>query len=143
MGSESSSLFEEQHGLRDQFSSAYRGFLAATWQSAQALNSINETIVPSAQNLLRESGWWSRCSDVKPREPKLGTNDPRQAVEAGRQLGGIVQIDDAYLGGERNGGKAGRGSENKIPFVFAVGVKTGSGSFTMVPPKNGAQSSGS
>ncbi len=29
--------------------------------------------------------------------------------EANRKLGGIVQLDDAYLGGERNGGKAGRG----------------------------------
>lgn len=42
--------------------------------------------------------------------------------EAQRQLGGTVQIDDAYLGGERNGGKAGRGSENKVPFVIAVEV---------------------
>ncbi|AZK88883.1 IS1595 family transposase [Xanthomonas oryzae pv. oryzae] len=40
--------------------------------------------------------------------------------EAKRKLGGIVQLDDAYLGGERNGGKAGRGSENKRPFVIAV-----------------------
>lgn len=40
--------------------------------------------------------------------------------EAGRKLGGVVQLDDAYLGGERNGGKAGRGSENKRPFVIAV-----------------------
>lgn len=40
--------------------------------------------------------------------------------EAGRQLGGIVTMDDAYLGGERNGGKAGRGSENKVPFVIAL-----------------------
>ncbi len=40
--------------------------------------------------------------------------------EASRQLTGIVQIDDAYLGGERNGGKRGRGSENKRPFVVAV-----------------------
>jgi len=40
--------------------------------------------------------------------------------EADRRLGGIVQLDDAYLGGERNGGKAGRGSENKRPFVIAV-----------------------
>lgn len=40
--------------------------------------------------------------------------------EASRKLGGVVQIDDAYLGGERNGGKAGRGSENKRPFVVAV-----------------------
>jgi hypothetical protein len=35
-------------------------------------------------------------------------------------LGGQVQVDDAYLGGERTGGKAGRGSENKVPFVAAV-----------------------
>jgi hypothetical protein len=35
-------------------------------------------------------------------------------------LDGQVQVDDAYLGGERTGGKAGRGSENKVPFVAAV-----------------------
>jgi hypothetical protein len=40
--------------------------------------------------------------------------------EANRRLGGLVQLDDAYLGGERNGGKPGRGSENKRPFVVAV-----------------------
>ena len=40
--------------------------------------------------------------------------------EEGRQLTGFVQIDDAYLGGELNGGKPGRGSENKQPFVIAV-----------------------
>ena len=38
------------------------------------------------------------------------------------RLGGTVQLDDAYLGGERTGGKAGRGSENKVPFVAAVSV---------------------
>ena len=40
--------------------------------------------------------------------------------EDGRQLDGRVEIDDAYLGGERSGGKSGRGSENKVPFVAAV-----------------------
>ena len=35
-------------------------------------------------------------------------------------LRGIVHIDDAYFGGELNGGKAGRGSENKVPFVAAL-----------------------
>jgi ribosomal protein L37AE/L43A len=40
--------------------------------------------------------------------------------EEDRQLTGRVEIDDAYLGGERSGGKPGRGSENKIPFVAAV-----------------------
>jgi len=37
-------------------------------------------------------------------------------------LSGQVQVDDAYLGGERSGGKAGRGSENKVPFVAAVSL---------------------
>ncbi len=40
--------------------------------------------------------------------------------EADRQLTGRVEIDDSYLGGEVQGGKAGRGSPNKIPFVAAV-----------------------
>jgi ribosomal protein L37AE/L43A len=39
--------------------------------------------------------------------------------EQGRRLDGRVEIDDAYLGGERPG-KRGRGSENKIPFIAAV-----------------------
>lgn len=40
--------------------------------------------------------------------------------EDSRQLSGRVELDDAYLGGERCGGKAGRGSENKIPFLTAI-----------------------
>jgi len=40
--------------------------------------------------------------------------------EGTRRLSGRVEIDDAYLGGERSGGKPGRGSENKVPFVAAV-----------------------
>lgn len=42
--------------------------------------------------------------------------------EARYVLDGQVQINDAYLGGERSGGKAGRGSENKVPFVAAVSL---------------------
>ena len=40
--------------------------------------------------------------------------------EAPRRLDGRVEIDDAYLGGELPGGKSGRGSENKVPFIAAV-----------------------
>lgn len=40
--------------------------------------------------------------------------------ESDRKLDGRVEIDDAYLGGQRSGGKTGRGSENKVPFVAAV-----------------------
>lgn len=37
-------------------------------------------------------------------------------------LEGTVHVDDAYLGGERTGGKAGRGSENKVPFIAAISL---------------------
>lgn len=40
--------------------------------------------------------------------------------EESRQLDGRVEIDDAYLGGESPGGKRGRGSQNKVPFIAAV-----------------------
>jgi hypothetical protein len=45
--------------------------------------------------------------------------------EAPRKLSGRVEVDDAYLGGERSGGKPGRGSENKVPFVAAVQTTEG------------------
>ena len=43
------------------------------------------------------------------------------------KLGGDVQIDDAYLGGERPAkpGKTGRSAEGKLPFVIAVETRDG------------------
>jgi hypothetical protein len=43
-------------------------------------------------------------------------------AESTRLLSGHILLDDAYLGGELSGGKAGRGSENKVPFVAAVSL---------------------
>ena len=40
--------------------------------------------------------------------------------EASTRLAQRVEVDDASLGGELSGGKAGCGSENKVPFVAAV-----------------------
>ena len=40
--------------------------------------------------------------------------------ESDRRLEGRVEVDDAYLGGVHPGGKPGRGSENKVPFIAAV-----------------------
>jgi ribosomal protein L37AE/L43A/transposase-like protein len=40
--------------------------------------------------------------------------------DAPKRLTGRVEIDDAYLGGERTGGKRGRGAPGKTPFVAAV-----------------------
>jgi transposase-like protein len=37
-----------------------------------------------------------------------------------RPLSGIVQMDDAYLGGKRSGCKRGRGAAGKAPFIAAV-----------------------
>jgi hypothetical protein len=53
-------------------------------------------------------------------EPKL-MKAMREREERYR-FHGAVQIDDAYVGGERSGDKAGRGSENKFPFVAAVSL---------------------
>ncbi len=40
--------------------------------------------------------------------------------DASKPLTGRVELDDAYLGGERTGGKRGRGAPGKTPFVAAV-----------------------
>lgn len=45
--------------------------------------------------------------------------------EAGRQLAGLVQIDDAYLGGERSRGTGAQQWENKVPFIAAVSTRAG------------------
>ena len=37
-----------------------------------------------------------------------------------RPLAGRIELDDAYLGGQRSGGKTGRGAPGKTPFVAAV-----------------------
>ncbi len=39
-----------------------------------------------------------------------------------KRLSGTIQLDDVYWGGERHGGKRGRGSANKVPFVAAVSL---------------------
>jgi hypothetical protein len=50
-----------------------------------------------------------------------------------------MEIDDAYLGGELSGGKAGRGSENKVPFIAAAGaherIVTGGGKASVKLPQ--------
>ena len=41
-----------------------------------------------------------------------------------KPLSGNIQIDDVYWGGEKRGGKRGRGAPGKIPFVAAVQTNT-------------------
>jgi len=55
--------------------------------------------------------------------------------EGSTVLSGRVEVDDAYLGGELPGGKAGRGSENKTPFVAAVQTnKNGNPVYAVLAP---------
>ena len=44
--------------------------------------------------------------------------------DATKRLIGRIEIDDAYLGGERSGGRRGRGAPGKTPFVAAVETTT-------------------
>ena len=61
--------------------------------------------------------------------------------EAQHRLSGTVQVDDAYLGGERAGGKPGGGSENKSPFVAAVSLNdAGNPLYVKVTPVAGSTS---
>ena len=45
--------------------------------------------------------------------------------ECRRVLSGRIELDDVYLGGVREGGKAGRGAEGKTPFLAAVATDEG------------------
>jgi transposase-like protein len=65
--------------------------------------------------------------------------------ELWRQLDGLVQIDDAVLGGELTGGKPGRAGANKVPFVAAVSTSVdGQPRFVCLSqqPLNGEQLAG-
>ena len=44
--------------------------------------------------------------------------------DATKRLTGRIEIDDAYLGGQRSGGKRGRAAPGKTPFVAAVETTT-------------------
>ena len=54
--------------------------------------------------------------------------------DATKRLTGRIEIDDAYLGGERNGGKRGRGSPGKTPIVAAVETTSHRGKFSFAVP---------
>ena len=56
------------------------------------------------------------------------------AREARYRLSGDIQVDDAYLGGELPGGKAGRGSENKAAFVAAISLEQGRPRYAKLTP---------
>jgi hypothetical protein len=55
--------------------------------------------------------------------------------EHSTRLSGRVEVDDAYLGGELQGGKAGRGSKNKVLFIVAVQANNQNNPMYVVSPE--------
>ena len=55
----------------------------------------------------------------------------RRERNATYKLAGDVQVDDAYLGGEK-AGKPGRGAANKLPFIVAVATRDGNPIYTQL-----------
>jgi transposase-like protein len=70
----------------------------------------------SALNLARQLGVsYNTAWSLKHKLMQVMLERERQ-----QPLSGRIELDDVYWGGERRGGKRGRGSENKTPFVAAV-----------------------
>ena len=86
-----------------------RWFLALQLLS-QAKNNV------SALELMRQLGVSYRSAWLM----KHKIMEAMRLREDARELDGRVEIDDAYLGGELEGGTPGRGSDNKVPIVAAV-----------------------
>ncbi len=86
-----------------------------TWMLALHLLTSTKTNM-AAVELMRHLG--VNCKTARRMKHKI--MQVMTEREYTRRLSGFVQTDDAYLGGKRNGGKAGRGSENKQPFPIAV-----------------------
>lgn len=63
-----------------------------------------------------------------------------QAHNAERPLPGLIQVDDAYLGGgaiRQPGDRSGRGAPNKLPFLAAVATRDGKPSAIHLRPVTG------
>lgn len=70
----------------------------------------------SAMNLMRELGIsYNAAWRLKQKLMQVMFERDQQY-----KLTGFIELDDAYLGGERTGGKSGRGAAGKTPFVAAV-----------------------
>jgi transposase-like protein len=72
----------------------------------------------SALSLMRQLGV-SYCTAWMVKQKLMQVMKER---EDKKRLKGLIQLDDAYWGGQRHGGKRGRGSPGKTPFVAAVEV---------------------
>src|SRR3954471_8452655 len=86
-------------------------WFAAIYHLTQAKNGISSIELARRLGVRQPTAWLMKHKLMR----------AMAAREAGKpKLAGRVEIDDAYLGGERPGGKRGRGAAGKTPIIAAV-----------------------
>ena len=86
-------------------------WLAAIYQLTQAKGGISSIELARRLGVRQPTAWLVKHKPMRAMAAR-GAAKPK--------LSGRVETDDAYLGGERPGGKRGRGAAGKQPFVAAV-----------------------
>src|SRR5919107_2012944 len=86
-------------------------WFAAIYHLTQSKNGISSIELGRRLGVKRQTAWLMKHKLMR-------AMAAREAEKP--KLSGRVEIDDAYLGGERSGGKRGRGAAGKQPFVAAV-----------------------
>ena len=86
-------------------------WFAAIYHLTQSKNGISSIELGRRLGVKRQTAWLMKHKLMR-------AMAAREAQKP--KLEGRVEIDDAYLGGERSGGKRGRGAAGKQPFVAAV-----------------------
>jgi ISXO2 transposase-like protein/transposase-like zinc ribbon protein len=86
-------------------------WFAAIYHLTQAKNGVSSIELGRRLGVRRQTAWLVKHKLMR----AMGA---REAAKPG--LSGRVEVDDAYLGGERPGGKRGRGAAGKTPIIAAV-----------------------
>src|ERR671939_783110 len=86
-------------------------WFAAIYQLTQGKNGISSPELGRRLGVKRQTAWLVKHKLMR-------AMAAREAEKP--KLEGRVEVDDAYLGGERPGGKRGRGAAGKTPIVAAV-----------------------
>src|SRR6059058_1508727 len=86
-------------------------WFAATYHLTRAKNGISSIELARRLGVRQPTAWLVKHKLMR-------AMAAREAAKP--RLAGRVEVDDAYLGGERSGGKRGRGAAGKTPIIAAV-----------------------
>jgi hypothetical protein len=96
-----------------------RTWFLAIYLLTQHKNGISALALHRQLGVSYNTAWLLKHKLMSPKGTSFGAQAMAER-DSDLALGGIVQMDDAYWGGERHGGGRGRGSPGKTPFVAAV-----------------------